>query len=94
MARGAEAYLQTWERAEGMAPDSCRNPDLRRSVAQVRRLVETGMTTRAVMAAVGQPYTRLGDSYTFCATAAGDPEVRMRVRFDDRGRVAGLSRLG
>ena len=29
MARGAEAYLQMWERAEGIAPDSCRNPGLR-----------------------------------------------------------------
>ena len=30
MARGAEAYLQMWERAEGIAPDSCRNPGLRK----------------------------------------------------------------
>ena len=26
MSRGPEAYLQMWERAEGIAPDSCRNP--------------------------------------------------------------------
>ena len=36
MARGAEAYLQTWERAEGIAPDSCRNPELRKRVSAVR----------------------------------------------------------
>ena len=35
MARGAEAYLQMWERAEGIAPDSCRNPALRKQVSAV-----------------------------------------------------------
>ena len=33
MSRGAEAYLQMWERATGIQPDSCRNPGLRKSVA-------------------------------------------------------------
>ena len=36
MTRGAEAYLQMWERAEGVAPDSCRNPSLRKSVSTSR----------------------------------------------------------
>jgi hypothetical protein len=52
------------------------------------------MSTRAVMKAVGQPYTRRGEHYTFCATTAGDPEVRMQVSFDRRGKVTGLRRLG
>ena len=92
MARGAEAYLQTWERAEGIAPDSCRNPGLRRSVAAVRSLVEPGMTTRQVMTAVGQPYQRLGTTYSFCAKSPGDPEVRMTVTFSPAGKVTGLRR--
>ena len=92
MARGAEAYLQTWERAEGIAPDSCRNPGLRQRASAVRRLIDVGMTTRQVMAAVGQPYTRVGNAYTFCARTADEPNVRMRVTFGDRGRVTGISR--
>ena len=32
-----------------------------------------GMTTRQVMTAVGQPYERLGSTYTFCARSGGDP---------------------
>jgi hypothetical protein len=92
MARGAEAYLQTWERAEGIAPDSCRNPDLRQAVAAVRDEIRTGMTTRQVMEAVGQPYTRLGNAYTFCARTASEPNVRMKVTFGDGGRVTGISR--
>ena len=47
MARGAEAYLQMWERAEGIAPDSCRNPGLRRTVAAVRRRGPAGHDARA-----------------------------------------------
>ncbi|HET8960741.1 hypothetical protein [Nocardioides sp.] len=92
MARGAEAYLQTWERAEGIAPDSCRNPELRKRESAVQDLIDVGMTTRQVMEAVGQPYTRLGHAFTFCARTAAEPEVRMRVTFDDGGRVTGISR--
>lgn len=94
MARGAEAYLQMWERAEGIAPDSCRNPERRRTVATVRDLVTPGMTTRDVMEAVGQPYTREGDHYVFCARTASEPRVPMQVTFDRAGRVTGLRRLG
>ncbi|MFC4784510.1 hypothetical protein ACT8ZV_08550 [Nocardioides sp. MAHUQ-72] len=94
MARGAEAYLQMWERAEGIAPDSCRNPEQRVTVPRARDLVRPGMSTRAVMTAVGQPYERLGDHYTFCARTASEPEVRLQVTFDERGRVTGLRRLG
>ncbi len=94
MARGAEAYLQMWERAEGIAPDSCRNPELRERVGAVQDLIDPGMSTRAVMKAVGQPYTRRGEHYTFCATTAGDPDVRMQVSFDRHGKVTGLRSLG
>ena len=89
MSRGPEAYLQMWERAEGIAPDSCRNPGLRPDVAAARRRVRVGMTTRQVMEAVGQPWTRLGRHSTFCATAPGDPDVRMEVTYDRAGRVTG-----
>jgi hypothetical protein len=91
LSRGPEAYLQMWERAEGIAPDSCRNPELRRSVSAVRRLVRPGMSTRAVMRAVGQPYTRLGRSFGLCAKAAGRT-VHLTVRFTPGGKVVSLRR--
>ncbi|MFC7495240.1 MULTISPECIES: hypothetical protein [unclassified Nocardioides] len=92
MARGAEAYLQTWERAEGIAPDSCRNPDLRRSVSTVESLLRTGLSTRDVMKAVGQPYERLGTTYRFCARTAADPKVMMSVTFSEAGEVVSVRR--
>ena len=73
MARGAEAYLQMWERAYGVQPDSCRNPNLRMSLAKARklgkRMVRKHLTTDQVIAAVGQPYLRLDRQFTFCAQA-------------------------
>ncbi|MEI5674333.1 MULTISPECIES: hypothetical protein [unclassified Nocardioides] len=87
MSRGAEAYLQMWERAEGVRPDSCRNPRLRKSVARVKRLVRPGMTTRAVMKAVGQPYQRLGTTYQVCARTAKDRKVPVSIRFTKGGKV-------
>ncbi|MET1058914.1 MAG: hypothetical protein ABWX84_04925 [Nocardioides sp.] len=92
MDRGAEAYLQMWERAEGVHADACRNPGLRVRVARFGALVRPGMTTREVQRAVGQPYTRLGSTYGTCARTAGDPRVMMRIAFGPRGRVTDVRR--
>ena len=92
ISRGPEAYLQMWERAEGIKPDSCRNPSLRRHVSAVSRLIHPGMSTRAVMNAVGQPYTRLGRTFGFCAKDKGHPTVRMTVTFTPGGKVVSLRR--
>jgi hypothetical protein len=87
MARGAEAYLQMWERAVGVAPDSCRNPRLRKPLATVHRLVRRGMSPSAVMRAVGQPFSRLGSTYGVCATTPGDSNVRVTIRFGANQKV-------
>ena len=87
MSRGAEAYLQMWERAQGIAPDSCRNPSLRRTVGAVERLVKRGMTTEQVMRTVGQPFRRLGTTFGVCASAPGKPRVMVTIEFSPQGRV-------
>lgn len=92
MSRGAEAYLQTWERAEGIKPDSCRNPGLRKSVTKVATLLREGMSTRKVMQKVGQPYTRSGRTYGFCAKAPGRKKVMMTVVFTKAGKVKAVRR--
>ena len=92
LARGAEAYLQTWERAWGLAPDSCRNPGLRRSVRSFTRAVGTGLGTRAVMRRVGQPWQRLGRELTYCARKPGKARVLMTVELSRGGKVTGVRR--
>jgi hypothetical protein len=93
MARGAEAYLQTWERAQGVAPDPCRNPELQVRAGRFDNLVQPGMTSRAVMSAVGQPFLRRDLTYTYCASSPGG-EVRMAVDLTRSGRVDVVRRLG
>ncbi|NYG54481.1 hypothetical protein [Nocardioides perillae] len=92
MTRGPEAYLQTWERAESIRPDSCRNPGLRRSVRALDRAVRTGMSTRAVLRAVGQPFVRVGREFRYCAEAPGRPKVAMTVELSRAGRVVDVRR--
>jgi hypothetical protein len=89
MTRGAEAYLQMWERAEGIKADSCRNPHLRKSVPKIQSLLRPGMSTTAVMRKVGQPYTRLGTTFGICAERGGD-KVMVDLGFTQKGRLATL----
>ena len=91
MARGTEAYLQMWERTYGIAPDSCRNPALRRSTTAVKGLIRSGMTTTDVLKAVGQPYQRLGATYSFCAKTSARAKVPATVTFSKAGRVTRLT---
>jgi hypothetical protein len=87
MSRGAEAYLQMWERAEGIAPDSCRNPGLRKRLGKVTRLIKPGLSTQQVLELVGQPFTRSGTKFGFCAKKPGNDNVRVVVKFNDAGQV-------
>ncbi len=89
MTRGPEAYLQMWERAEGIRPDSCRNPKLRKSVPKIQSLLHEGMSTTAVMRKVGQPYTRLGTTFGICAERGGD-KVMVDLDFTESGRLTTL----
>jgi len=94
LSRGAEAYLQMWERAEGIGADPCRNPGLRKRVAAFTEAVRPGMTTRQVLAAAGQPFARLGNRFGYCARTGSDPRVSMRIDLDPRGRVVAVRRVG
>ena len=86
MARGPEAYLQMWERAIGVAPDSCRAdvPDLE---GDDLRRVSRGMTPEEVLVAAGQPVERDGDGFVFCAGGSS-----VTVTFGDDGTVAQVNR--
>ncbi|RYB89553.1 peptidase [Nocardioides glacieisoli] len=92
LGRGAEAYLQTWERSWGIAPDSCRNPALRKSVRAFTRAADTGLRARALMQRVGQPWQRLGRTFTYCAKKPGKQRVLMTVELSGKGKVTGVRR--
>jgi hypothetical protein len=67
MAGGPEAYLQTWERAIGIAPDACRI-DVDDLTDERLGALETGMSPEQVLSALGQPSSRTGASFSYCMT--------------------------
>jgi hypothetical protein len=67
MERGPEAYLQMWERALGVAPDSCR-ADVDDLTDEHLGALETGMSPEHVLSALGQPSSRMGASFSYCMT--------------------------
>ena len=86
MARGAEAYLLTWERAMGVSNDACRQPALRKPRSAFTAL-GTGTAVRTVLERVGQPNRRLGRTFTYCAKRDGET-VRMKLDFTAAGRLS------
>jgi hypothetical protein len=91
MARGAEAYLLTWERALGVEANSCTGGSQLRPVRDFRELPRAD-TSRRVLRAVGQPDARVGDTYTYCARTPSGARTKVAVVFDDRGRLARVRR--
>ncbi len=80
LVRGPEAYLQMWERAEGVANDACREPALRRQVSEFAAL-RAGTESAAVLQDFGQPHQRRDDTYRYCALD-GDRAETVTVHFD------------
>ena len=86
MARGVEAYLQMWERAVGVSNDACRDPSVAQRASVIRGL-DDGTSVRRVLRVAGQPHRRLDDTFTYCARAKAGATTKVKVFFDDRGRV-------
>ncbi len=85
MSRGAEAYLQMWERAVGVTNDACREPALAKRVGVFGKL-KPGTTVRKVLKQVGQPHQRLDKTLTYCAKDGGKL-TRVKLRFNGKGRL-------
>ncbi len=86
LARGPEAYLQTWERAYGIKPNACTNSGSKLSAAALRSRVRRGMTSWQTLRAAGQPDRRLGSTFSYCTTGG-----TLAVTFGGNGKV---SRVG
>jgi hypothetical protein len=86
MFKGAEAYLQMWERAYGVAPTGCHPPFGRFSAAGVGRL-RLGASPKSTLFALGQPSSRPGRSYRYCVTGAGNRRASVAAVFTPRGRL-------
>ena len=65
--RGAEAYLQMWERTIGIPGDACRSDVADLTDADLARL-QKGMTPRQVLETLGQTTVRTDSYFQFCMT--------------------------
>jgi hypothetical protein len=81
MFHGAEAYLEMWERADGVPASHCLS-------ASGARAIHRRETFKSVLFSAGQPLSRPGSSYNYCL-AGGQ---RLSVHFDRHGRVTRLTR--
>jgi hypothetical protein len=86
MARGAEAYLQVWERAEGITNDACRDPEAAKLDTLVLGLAK-GSTVEEVLRTAGQPHSRLGGRFVYCTKTSSGAEKTVTVRFKN-GKVS------
>ena len=84
MARGSEAYLQTWERAIGIGRERCRESRLRFTPAGIG-LIRLGVPAEEQLRGAGQPARRIARAWHYCVRADG--KARFRAVFDPAGRV-------
>jgi hypothetical protein len=85
MFRGAEAYLEMWERAYGVAPTRCLPAGGRFGAAGLGG-VRLGASFQSLLYAAGQPASRPGRSYRYCVARGGN----VSAVFGARGSVVAI----
>lgn len=86
MARGTEAYLQMWERAQGVSAQSChplRWHPRRRGLGTLR----IAHDTKQVLYHVGQPATRMNRTWVYCIRGRENRRSRIKTVFTPGGKV-------
>ncbi len=87
MANGAEAYLQMWERAEGIRAPRCRSRTARLRRRGIRK-VEPGLPAGRFLRRAGQPQERDGRVWRFCLKTHPLERKRITAVLTPRGRSA------
>jgi hypothetical protein len=88
LGRGAEAYLQMWERAVGVPAERCRAERDRFRTVRLGAL-HLGDSPTAVLRKAGQPTRRPGRSFRYCVSGKRNEGTRVRAVFAG-GRGLGL----
>ncbi len=91
MARGAEGYLQMWERGSGVSNDACRQASVRKSSSTVAATAK-GTTVANVLKRDGIPHRRLGTTFVYCTKSSSGALQHVKITFDKAGKVTGTTR--
>jgi hypothetical protein len=87
LSHGAEAYLEMWERAVGVAPRyRCKSRRLRFRRGGLGP-VAFGISAEDELRSAGQPMKRVGRTFGYCVRGGGS----VKVRFDHRGMADRIS---
>jgi len=86
LARGAEAYLQMWERVEGARPRTCM-PVRRRLTRRGLEDVQVGRSVGELLREAGQPDARPGRVFEYCAQLGGGRHGKVSAVLSESGRV-------
>jgi microsomal dipeptidase-like Zn-dependent dipeptidase len=86
MSQGAEAYLQMWERANGVPGPACR-PKRGEVTTAGLGAVRLGDTPEQLLRRAGQPGRRLGRSYRYCVKGDANAAARVVAVHTPGGRV-------
>jgi hypothetical protein len=87
LARGSEAYLQMWERAEGIPAPRCRARTARVRSNGVRR-IEVGLPAQRFLRRAGQPQQRRGRVWRWCVNNRPIGRKRITAVLTPSGRSA------
>ncbi len=88
MARGAEAYLQMWERSVGVpAARRCR-PARGRLTAKGLSRVRLGLAPVGLLKRAGQPITRRARTYRYCVRGKGNGKAKIVAVFGGNEKAA------
>lgn len=90
MARGPEAYLDTWERAVGVTNDACRDSRAIKKESVIKA-IRKGTSVKDVLLKAGQPHSRLATKFTYCAKSSKGKKVTRVVTFSTGGKVTKIS---
>jgi hypothetical protein len=83
LVNGAEAYLQMWERAEGVPGPACRAAQ-RRFTPDGLGEIRLGQSADEVLRSAGQPQSRPARVWTWCAGGTRGGEVRALLTTEGR----------
>jgi hypothetical protein len=87
MFQGAEAYLETWERADGVPATSCLPANSRFRASGLGRALRLGDTSQAALFRAGQPLSRPERSFRYCLQGAAQG-ARVASVFNAAGHIA------
>ncbi len=86
MSLGADSYFRTWERAVGIAPETCRDGRLRLT-RKGMGFIEIGVSADELLRDAGQPTSRKGRSWRWCVEDRGNDGQLVRTAFTPGGTV-------